>query len=140
LTLANLKRRKKSNCLARRRRCDKFAISLHPPKVHFSARGLIRGVVALPVILSLLAILILAASPGLHARWHKDAGGPNHQCAVTLLTQQHLTPAAPPLVFLPEPRPRAGSQRLETTERYSAVFSLLPPERGPPSPSGSPVC
>ena len=90
------------------------------------------GAVALAVAFSFITAVILAANPGLHARWHKDAGQPKHECAVTLLTKHHLTPASPPSFFLTE-TPPCSSVRLRAPAEVSfSLHSILPPERGPP--------
>lgn len=48
--------------------------------------------------------LALAASPQLHARFHADAGSPDHECAVTLIaTGKYEQAGAPPVVVAPQP-------------------------------------
>jgi hypothetical protein len=54
--------------------------------------------------LALLLALGLAASPQLHARFHSDAGSPDHECVVTLIASGKCQQAdAPPILAEPQP-------------------------------------
>ena len=64
----------------------------------------LRAVVASSLLSTFLFALALAASPQLHARFHADAGSPNHECAVTLIaTGKYEQSDAPPVLVVPEP-------------------------------------
>jgi hypothetical protein len=61
-------------------------------------------IVASGVLATFLLALGLAASPQLHARFHPDAGSPNHECAVTLIASGKYEQAdAPPALVAPQP-------------------------------------
>ncbi len=63
-----------------------------------------RAFVASGLLLAILFALALAASPQLHARFHPDAGAPNHECAVTLIASGKAQQAdAPPVLVAPPP-------------------------------------
>ncbi len=63
-----------------------------------------RAVVASSLLSAFLFALALAASPQLHARFHADAGSPNHECAVTLVaTGKYEQADAPPVLVVPQP-------------------------------------
>jgi hypothetical protein len=77
-----------------------------PSKIvsHMSRRGKLRALVASGLLGAFLLALGLAASPQLHARFHPDAGGPNHECAVTLIaTGKYEQADAPPILPAPQP-------------------------------------
>jgi hypothetical protein len=62
------------------------------------------AIIASGLLATLIFALGLAASPQLHARFHPDAGSPNHECAVTLITSGKYEQAdAPPLFCAPQP-------------------------------------
>ncbi|MEO6872012.1 MAG: hypothetical protein ABI233_07305 [Chthoniobacterales bacterium] len=64
----------------------------------------LRAIVASSLLGAFLFALALAASPQLHARFHADAGSPNHECAVTLLATGKYQQATAPSVFVaPQP-------------------------------------
>lgn len=64
----------------------------------------LRAIVASSLLGAFLFALTLAASPQLHARFHADAGSPNHECAVTLLaTGKYQQADAPPVFVAPQP-------------------------------------
>ncbi len=64
----------------------------------------LNAVVASSLLAAFLFALGLAASPQLHARFHPDAGSPNHECAVTLIASGKYEQAdAPPLFCAPQP-------------------------------------
>lgn len=63
-----------------------------------------RALVASSLLGALLFALGLAASPQLHARFHADAGSPNHECAVTLIaTGKYELADGPPVLVAPQP-------------------------------------
>lgn len=69
-----------------------------------SRRESLRAIVASGLLLAFLFALGLAASPQLHARFHADAGLPNHECAVTLIAAGKYEQAdPPPSVVVPQP-------------------------------------
>jgi hypothetical protein len=69
-----------------------------------SPREKFRAVVASSLLSAFLLALGLAASPQLHARFHSDAGSPNHECAVTLIASGKYEQAdAPPVFAAPQP-------------------------------------
>ncbi|MGH8094788.1 MAG: hypothetical protein ACREIF_15170 [Chthoniobacterales bacterium] len=64
----------------------------------------LRVVVASSLLSAFLFALALAASPQLHARFHADAGSPDHECAVTLIaTGKYEQASAPLVVVAPQP-------------------------------------
>ena len=65
------------------------------PRPHLS--GFPRAI-GLAVILHLLAVLWMAASPALHAAAHPDASEPEHACCVTLFEAGSFN--APPLLAI----------------------------------------
>lgn len=69
-----------------------------------SGRQRLRAIVAGSLFSAFLLALGLAASPQLHARFHSDAGSPNHDCAVTLIaTGKYEQTDAPPIFAAPQP-------------------------------------
>ena len=69
-----------------------------------SRREKLHVIIAGGLLAAFLFALALAASPQLHARFHPDAGSPNHECAVTLIASGKYEQAdAPPLFCAPQP-------------------------------------
>lgn len=69
-----------------------------------SRREKLRALVASGLLPAFLFALALAASPQLHARFHADAGSPNHECAVTLVAAGKYEQAdVPPVFAAPQP-------------------------------------
>ncbi len=67
-------------------------------------REILRATVASGLLSAFFFALGLAASPQLHARFHPDAGSPDHECAVTLIASgKYEQVDAPPLVSAPQP-------------------------------------
>jgi hypothetical protein len=67
-----------------------------------------RGRALLPGFISaaFLWALALSVSPHLHEHLHPDAAGPEHSCAVTMMTSGSYDHAThPPLLILPAPTP-----------------------------------
>lgn len=63
-----------------------------------------RAVVGGLLISAFLFALALAGSPLWHARLHPDAGSPNHECAVTLITAGKAEQAnSAPVLIAPQP-------------------------------------
>jgi len=77
-------------------------------------------------------LVVLAASPGLHAALHADASHPGHACAVTVFLNGIDPPAAE------TPRPAAPLELTECLAPVEAEMLLpatrywLPPHCGPP--------
>lgn len=64
----------------------------------------LRALVASGLLGAFFFALTLAASPQLHARFHRDAGNQTHECAVTLIaTGKYQLADAPPAVVAPQP-------------------------------------
>ena len=68
-------------------------LSMTAPRQHLS--GFPRAI-GFAVILHLLAVLWMAASPSMHAAAHQDASEPEHACCVTLFEAGSFS--APPLL------------------------------------------
>ena len=69
-----------------------------------SRREKFHALVASGLLSAFLFALGLAASPQLHARFHPEAGAPNHECAVTLIAAGKYDQVDAPLVFAaPQP-------------------------------------
>jgi hypothetical protein len=60
-----------------------------------SHREQVRALIASSLLGAVLFALGLSASPQLHARFHPDAGSPNHECAVTLIANGKCEQATP---------------------------------------------
>jgi hypothetical protein len=62
------------------------------------------ALVAGSLLASFALVLVLAVSPQLHERLHKDSSQPSHECAVTLLASGKCDQSsAPPLLRPPQP-------------------------------------
>jgi len=86
------------------------------------------------LVLVVLALNLLAASPALHERLHSDAREAGHQCAITLFAHGQVEHAAVGV----EPAPMvSGSQLvlLATVTDFVPTFIVLPADRGPPLPA-----
>ena len=64
-----------------------------------SRRGQVRALIASSLLGAVLFALGLSVSPELHARFHPDAGSPNHECAVTLIASGKCDQATPQPLF-----------------------------------------
>jgi len=102
-------------------------------KYNLSRLGVARRALALAVVFSFLLSMLLASAPALHARWHGDAGQPNHECAATLLSHQNVTPADPVVLIQAGGKVWLPLVAVTPAEIISSFASTLPPERGPPS-------
>src|SRR5258708_20728528 len=67
-----------------------------------SRRRALKGIGSL-LILLFLALLALAAFPGLHSAIHNDANHPDHHCAITVLLHGQVEPAVCDLPVHPTP-------------------------------------
>jgi hypothetical protein len=59
-----------------------------------------KAVLAALLILQVLVLLALAASPALHHAFHPDSNAPDHDCPVTLFAKGQLSEAITPVVAL----------------------------------------
>ena len=80
----------------------------------------------------LCLVSFLAASPSLHQWLHDDAGQASHQCAITLLQQQQVLPAAPASLILDAPVTLVFSAPLTTTADLPVSECRAFPSRAPP--------
>ena len=87
--------------------------------------------VAVAMILLLLCILALAASPALHERMHADAKDVHHHCVITVFAQGQVdAPACG--VSAPVPIPCFELVCSGTVLFSCPILELLPPGRAPP--------
>jgi hypothetical protein len=93
-----------------------------------------RAIVASGLLSALLLAVGLAASPQLHARFHSDAGSPNHECAVTLIAAGKYEQAdAPPVFAAPQPAvhfekiPALASVWVAAPFLGASIFEHAPP-------------
>jgi hypothetical protein len=85
------------------------------------------------VMLALGCSVLMAVSPSFHELVHHDAHEADHQCAVTLLSREHvLSWDNPPVLVAP---PSGLSLETVGDERilFHSIPFLLPPGRGPPA-------
>jgi hypothetical protein len=75
-------------------------------------RERLRALIASGLLLAILFALALAASPQLHARFHADAGSPNHECAVTLIASGKAEQADAPPVLVVAPPPAVVFEKI----------------------------
>jgi hypothetical protein len=95
-----------------------------------------QAAIAAGSIAALLFAVVLSAIPQLHEQIHSGFGGPNHECAVTLLTSGNCQHSPQTTISLAPPAPRKLIVPLETG--FSLVsahleFALL--EHAPPANS-----
>ena len=84
------------------------------------------------VVLFLIALGLLAASPQLHAALHPDADHEDHSCAITLFSHGVDDGAAPAVVVL-DPSVRLEALVAPSASRLvTAPNHWLPPGRAPP--------
>ncbi|HSV62892.1 MAG TPA: hypothetical protein VLH83_06065 [Chthoniobacterales bacterium] len=94
------------------------------------------GVVAAGNIAAVLLAVILSAIPQLHERIHTATGGPNHECAVTLLTAGNYQHTPTVSISLAPPSPPATVAHAFASFQFVSArleFSLL--EHAPPAVS-----
>jgi hypothetical protein len=95
-----------------------------------------RDALGLLLIVFVLVLNLLAASPALHQSLHHDANHAEHQCAVTLFAHGNVdsvtvdVPAAVPLTF-------ADSSPLVKFSIFSPAIENLPAGRAPPVSSSN---
>ncbi len=107
------------------------ALSMTAPRLHLS--GFPRAI-GFAVILHLLAVLWMAASPALHAAAHSDASEPEHTCCVTLFEAGTFHAPATHAGFTAKPEMLLVARVETLTERIAAVrFSLGVLEHAPPA-------
>ena len=84
----------------------------------------VRAIVASGLLATLVFALGLAASPQLHARFHPDAGSPNHECAVTLIASGKYEQADAPPALLSRRSPQLFSRKFRRSHPsgYAAPF------------------
>ena len=105
------------------------ANALHYWKRHLNR--LAAPATAAVLVLLVLALNALTASPALHERLHHDAHERGHQCAITLFAHGQVEHAAVAV----EPAPAVpGGQLvlLSPVADFVATFIVLPSDRGPP--------
>lgn len=94
--------------------------------------------IAALLVVCVLLLNALAASPALHELIHKDADSSVHQCATTLFAHGHVDSATV------EVSPNAQAILLETAQQivfsvFSPAIENLPAGRAPPVSVSSPV-
>ena len=101
------------------------------PRFHLS--GFPRAI-GLAVILHLLAVLWMAASPTLHAATHADASEPGHSCCVTMFEAGNFHAPTTHADFAVKPEMLPVSRVESHVERIAAVrFSPGVLEHAPPA-------
>jgi hypothetical protein len=86
------------------------------------------------VLVNLLAVLWLAASPALHAAAHPDASEPEHACGVTLFEAGNFHAPVTPAVFSADAELPLIARMSPVIERTVAIrFSLGVLEHAPPA-------
>ena len=86
------------------------------------------------LVLVVLALNLLAASPTLHERLHSDAREAGHQCAITLFAHgqvEHAAVGVEPAPFVPG----GPLVLLVPVTDFVPTFIVLPADRGPPLPA-----
>ena len=91
-------------------------------------RSLLAGL--LVVLLSFSTLL--AVCPSLHKLLHDDAAREGHQCAITMLQQQLLVPAAPAPLLLDVPLGFVASAPMINVALLSVAECWSFPSRAPP--------
>jgi hypothetical protein len=101
------------------------------PRFHLS--GFPRAI-GLAVILHLLAVLWMAASPAMHAAAHPDASEPEHACCVTMFEAGNFHAPTTHADFTAQPEMLPVERVEPFIERSAAVrFSLGVLEHAPPA-------
>ncbi len=86
------------------------------------------------VLLNLLAVLLLAASPALHSAAHPDASEPEHACCVTLFEAGNFHAPVMPAVFSANAELPLVARMSPVVERTVAIrFSVGVLEHAPPA-------
>ena len=106
-------------------------LSMTAPRFHLS--GFPRAI-GFAVLLNLLAVLWLAASPALHAAAHSDASEPEHACAVTLFEAGNFHAPTTHAEFAAKPEMLLVARVETLAERIAAIrFSGGVLEHAPPA-------
>jgi hypothetical protein len=95
-----------------------------------------RAAIAAGSIAAFLFAVVLSAIPQLHEQIHGGFGGPNHECAVTLLTSGNYQHNSPPTISLVPPAPPGPFVPPQADFSFVSAhleFSLL--EHAPPANS-----
>lgn len=92
----------------------------------------LRRGVALALLLAVMVVVAMAASPRLHEGVHHDADRAGHECAVTLFASGAWHDAAPVLAVAPElvlvpDEAVVERQRIVLSFRFSGVLEHAPP-------------
>jgi hypothetical protein len=93
----------------------------------------LRAIVAAGFLAALLFTLVLSVAPQLHERIHQPTG-PNHECAVTLLTSGNCNHTPCDAIAITPPLPRPASRFSQPSCQLVSPrldFSLL--EHAPPA-------
>ena len=91
-------------------------------------------VVAVASIAAVLLAVVLSSIPQLHEQLHTATGGPNHECAVTLLTAGNYQHTPTLSISLAPPTPPAPFAHVSAIFQFVSAhleFSLL--EHAPPA-------
>lgn len=99
-----------------------------------NCRQRFHAIVAHGLIAAFLLALGLSVAPQLHERFHADAAGPSHECAVTLIsTGKYEQGNAPIKVILPQPPivcaeiPALRPVQVPVLFLRAAIFEHAPP-------------
>jgi hypothetical protein len=99
-------------------------------------RGLVsktKAPLAAGLVLLLLAVQALAASPFLHCGLHEDASAPDHICAVKTLAQGQVSLSTPGLSLRLPTVGYAAAVSLDGCPILTPLFFSVDSSRGPPS-------
>ena len=106
-------------------------LSMTAPRFHLSGFPRAIGFAAL---LNLLAVILLTASPALHAAAHPDASEPGHSCCVTMFAAGNFHAPALHADFVAEVELPLIARMQAATERAVAIrFSIGVLEHAPPA-------
>ena len=106
-------------------------LSMMAPRFHLS--GFPRAI-GFAVILHLLAVLWLAASPALHAAAHPDASEPEHMCCVTMFEAGNFHTPTTPAIFTANAELPLIARLQPVIERVVGIrFSVGVLEHAPPA-------
>ena len=105
------------------------AIGLRLVKRHFKAHG--KAVIASLLVGLVLLLDAMAACPALHELIHKDAGRPDHECAVTMFAHGQVDSAS---VDVPVVVPQTFLETVPSASLsvFSPAIENLPAGRAPP--------
>jgi hypothetical protein len=97
--------------------------------------GVAKPVIAGFMVVLLLGITALAASPSLHEFFHSDAGSTDHNCAVTLFTRGQITTPGVTQILAVVAVLFGGAALLAETFQFSTTDYCFSSSRAPPSAS-----